>query len=56
MGMMFQAGGLFSDMSVFDNIAFPMREHTDLPDRLIRDLVMMKLHAVSARRPQSDAQ
>jgi phospholipid/cholesterol/gamma-HCH transport system ATP-binding protein len=49
MGMMFQAGGLFSDMSVFDNIAFPLREHTDLPERLIRDLVMMKLHAVGLR-------
>jgi phospholipid/cholesterol/gamma-HCH transport system ATP-binding protein len=49
MGMMFQAGGLFSDMSVFDNIAFPMREHTDLPERLIRDLVLMKLNAVGLR-------
>jgi phospholipid/cholesterol/gamma-HCH transport system ATP-binding protein len=49
MGMMFQAGGLFSDMSVFDNIAFPLREHTDLPERLIRDLVLMKLHAVGLR-------
>ena len=49
MGMMFQAGGLFSDMSVFDNIAFPMREHTDLPEGMIRDLVLMKLHAVGLR-------
>jgi phospholipid/cholesterol/gamma-HCH transport system ATP-binding protein len=49
MGMMFQMGGLFSDLSVFDNIAFPMREHTDLPESLIRDLVMMKLHAVGLR-------
>jgi len=49
MGMMFQAGGLFSDMTVFDNVAFPMREHTDLPERLIRDLVLMKLHAVGLR-------
>lgn len=49
MGMMFQAGGLFSDMSVYDNIAFPMREHTDLPERLIRDLVLMKLNAVGLR-------
>jgi len=49
MGMMFQMGGLFSDMSVFDNIAFPMREHTDLPERLIHDLVLMKLHAVGLR-------
>jgi phospholipid/cholesterol/gamma-HCH transport system ATP-binding protein len=53
MGMMFQAGGLFSDMSVFDNIAFPMREHTDLPERLIRDLVKMKLHAVGLRGAHS---
>jgi phospholipid/cholesterol/gamma-HCH transport system ATP-binding protein len=49
MGMMFQAGGLFSDMSVFDNIAFPMRELTDLPEDLIHDLVLMKLHAVGLR-------
>ena len=46
MGMMFQMGGLFTDMSVFDNVAFPMRERTDLPEVLIRDLVLMKLHAV----------
>jgi phospholipid/cholesterol/gamma-HCH transport system ATP-binding protein len=49
MGMMFQAGGLFSDLSVFDNVAFPMREHTDLPEAMIRDLVLMKLHAVGLR-------
>lgn len=49
MGLMFQAGGLFSDMSVFENIAFPMRELTDLPDELIHDLVLMKLHAVGLR-------
>jgi phospholipid/cholesterol/gamma-HCH transport system ATP-binding protein len=49
MGLMFQAGGLFSDMSVFDNIAFPMRELTDLPEELIHDLVLMKLHAVGLR-------
>ena len=49
MGMMFQAGGLFSDMPVFDNIAFPMRELTDLPEDLIHDLVLMKLHAVGLR-------
>lgn len=48
-GMMLQKGGLFSDMSVFDNIAFPMREHTDLPEELIHDLVLMKLHAVGLR-------
>ena len=49
MGMMFQQGGLFSDLSVFENLAFPMREHTDLPNELIRDLVLMKLHAVGLR-------
>ena len=49
MGLMFQAGGLFSDLSVFDNIAFPMRELTDLPEDMIHDLVLMKLHAVGLR-------
>lgn len=49
MGMMFQAGGLFSDMSVYDNIAFPMRELTDLGEELIHKLVLMKLHAVGLR-------
>lgn len=49
MGLMFQAGGLFSDLSVFDNVAFPIREHTDLPEPMIRDLVLMKLHAVGLR-------
>jgi len=49
MGMMFQMGGLFTGMSVFDNLAFPMRERTDLPEELIRDLVLMKLHAVGLR-------
>jgi phospholipid/cholesterol/gamma-HCH transport system ATP-binding protein len=48
-GMMFQKGGLFSDLSVFDNIAFPMREHTALPESAIADLVKMKLHAVGLR-------
>ena len=42
-GMLFQFGALFTDMSVFENIAFPLREHTDLPEELIRDLVLMKL-------------
>jgi phospholipid/cholesterol/gamma-HCH transport system ATP-binding protein len=58
MGMMFQAGGLFSDLSVFENVAFPMRELTDLPEDLIRDLVLMKLHAVGLRgaRERADAQ
>jgi phospholipid/cholesterol/gamma-HCH transport system ATP-binding protein len=49
MGMMFQAGGLFSDLSVYENIAFPMRELTDLPDDLIHSLVLMKLQAVGLR-------
>jgi len=49
MGMMFQAGGLFTDMSVFENIAFPMRELTDLPEALIRKIVLMKLQAVGLR-------
>ncbi len=46
MGMLFQFGALFTDMSVFDNVAFQMREHTDLPEEIISDLVMMKLRAV----------
>jgi phospholipid/cholesterol/gamma-HCH transport system ATP-binding protein len=49
MGMMFQVSGLFTDLSVYDNLAFPMREHTNLPDELIHDLVLMKLHAVGLR-------
>jgi phospholipid/cholesterol/gamma-HCH transport system ATP-binding protein len=49
MGMMFQQSGLFTDMTVFDNIAFPYREHTDLPEPMIRDLVLLKLHAVGLR-------
>lgn len=49
MGMLFQFGALFTDMSVFDNVAFPLREHTDLPDELVRDIVLMKLHAVGLR-------
>ena len=49
MGMLFQFGALFTDMSVFDNVAFQMREHTDLPEPVIRDLVLMKLHAVGLR-------
>jgi len=48
-GMLFQFGALFTDMSVFENIAFPMREHTSLPEELIRDLVLMKLQAVGLR-------
>ena len=46
MGMLFQFGALFTDLSVYENVAFQMREHTDLPETVIRDLVMMKLHAV----------
>ena len=49
MGMMFQRSGLFTDLSTFENIAFPMRERTALPDPVIRDLVLMKLHAVGLR-------
>src|SRR5690606_32401467 len=49
MGMLFQMGALFTDMSVFDNVAFQMREHTELPESLIRDLTLMKLHAVGLR-------
>ena len=49
MGMLFQFGALFTDLSVFDNVAFPLRERTELPERLIRDLVLMKLHAVGLR-------
>jgi phospholipid/cholesterol/gamma-HCH transport system ATP-binding protein len=49
MGMLFQFGALFTDLSVFDNVAFPLREHTDLPESLIRDIVLMKLNAVGLR-------
>lgn len=49
MGMLFQFGALFTDMSVYDNVAFQMREHTDLPEELINDLVLMKLNAVGLR-------
>ena len=49
MGMLFQFGALFTDMSVFDNIAFQLREHTNLPEDMIRDLVLMKLNAVGLR-------
>ena len=49
MGMMFQKSGLFTDLSTFENIAFPMRERTNPPEPVIRDLVMMKLHAVGLR-------
>ena len=49
LGMLFQFGALFTDLSVFDNVAFPLREHTDLPEPLIRDIVLMKLNAVGLR-------
>ena len=49
MGMLFQFGALFTDMSVFDNVAFPLREHTTLSEVLIRDIVLMKLDAVGLR-------
>lgn len=49
MGMLFQHGALFTDLTVFENVAFPLREHTTLPEELIRDLVLMKLHAVGLR-------
>lgn len=49
MGMLFQNGALLTDLSVFENVAFPLREHTDLEERLIRQLVLMKLQAVGLR-------
>jgi len=49
MGMLFQFGALFTDLSVFENVAFPLREHTSLPEALIRDLVLLKLNAVGLR-------
>ncbi|MBU3649202.1 MAG: ABC transporter ATP-binding protein [Limnohabitans sp.] len=48
-GMLFQFGALFTDLSVFDNVAFPLREHTDLPEPMVRDIVLMKLEAVGLR-------
>ena len=49
MGMLFQSGALFTDLTVFDNVAFPLREQTNLPECLIKDLVLMKLQAVGLR-------
>jgi phospholipid/cholesterol/gamma-HCH transport system ATP-binding protein len=49
MGMLFQYGALFADLTVFENVAFPLREHSDLPEPLIRDVVLMKLNAVGLR-------
>jgi len=53
LGMLFQFGALFTDLSVFDNVAFQMREHTKLPESVIRDLTLMKLNAVGLRGVQS---
>ena len=49
MSMLFQSGALFTDMSVFDNVAFPLREHTELSEDIIRSVVLMKLEAVGLR-------
>jgi len=49
MGMLFQSGALLTDLSVFENVAFPLREHTQLPESMIRDLVLMKLQTVGLR-------
>jgi phospholipid/cholesterol/gamma-HCH transport system ATP-binding protein len=49
MGMLFQNGALLTDISVFENVAFPLREHTRLPESMIRDVVLMKLQAVGLR-------
>ncbi len=49
MGLLFQFGALFTDLSVFDNVAFPLREHTQLSEAMIRDMVLMKLNAVGLR-------
>lgn len=49
MGMLFQSGALLTDLTVFDNVAFPLREHTPLSESLIRHLVLMRLHAVGLR-------
>ncbi len=49
LGMLFQSGALLTDLNVFENVAFPLREHTDLPEPIIRDLVLMKLEAVGLR-------
>jgi phospholipid/cholesterol/gamma-HCH transport system ATP-binding protein len=53
MGMLFQFGALFTDISVFENVAFQLREHTDLPEEMIRDQVLMKLNAVGLRGAHS---
>lgn len=53
MGMLFQFGALFTDLSVFENIAFPLREHTNLPESMVHDLVILKLNAVGLRGTQN---
>ena len=53
MGMLFQSGALFTDLSVFENVAFPLREHTNLSEDMIKDLVFMKLEAVGLRGANS---
>ena len=53
--MLFQHGALFTDLNIYENVAFPLREHTDLPGPMIRDLVLMKLHAVGLRGAASPA-
>jgi len=53
MGMLFQFGALFTDLTVFENVAFPLREHTSLPEELIRDLVLLRLNAVGLRNAAS---
>lgn len=53
MGMLFQSGALLTDINVFDNVAFPLREHTKLPESMIRDLVLMKLQAVGLRNARN---
>src|SRR5690349_20136299 len=49
LGMLFQFGALFTDLSVFENVAFPLREHTDLDESMIRDIALLKLNAVGLR-------
>ncbi len=57
LGMLFQFGALFTDLTVFDNVAFPLREMTDLPEELIHNIVLMKLNAVGlARRGRTSHQ
>ncbi|MGH8724599.1 MAG: ABC transporter ATP-binding protein [Burkholderiales bacterium] len=53
MGMMFQTSGLFSDLTVYENVAFPIRENFEMPEDIVRRLVLMKLHAVGLRGAQA---